>query len=114
MYPSKLFAKPLDLSDQERLIQAFKESLLALPGLKNLYLVGSASRLEMTDGSDLDFVAVFSSEVEIALAKARFYNFPRPVDWPCDVLWYTEVEFNRRSKLGGICFIALSEGVRLL
>jgi hypothetical protein len=114
MYPAKLFAKPLTRSEQEELINAFKKRLLGFSGLKQLYLVGSASRFAMTDASDLDFVAVFLSEDGKESAKKEFYCSPRPIDWPCDVLWYTEDEFQQRKKIGGICQIAAEDGIKLV
>ena len=113
MYPFKLFAKPLPEAEQAALIDSFKARLSALPGLTTLYLIGSASRMKMTDASDLDFVAVFDSDVARDYAKKDFYNYPRPADWPCDVLWYSIDEFESRSKIGGICLVAVQDGLKL-
>lgn len=114
MYPVKLLAKSLTRQEQETLIDAFKKRLLGYAGIKRLYLIGSASRYAMTDASDLDFVTVFSSLEELKRAKSHFYGSPRPVDWPCDILWYQEEEFDKRSKIGGICQIAIQDGTKLL
>ena len=113
MYPYKLFAKPLERTEQELLIEAFRRLLANFAGIKSLYLIGSASTLQMTDASDLDFVAIFESESAKETAKKRFYTSPRPADWPCDVLWYTLSEFEARSKVGGICMIAAQDGVKM-
>lgn len=113
MYPNKLLAKPLSKEDQESLIKAFKQVLVGLPGIRALYLIGSASRLEMTDASDLDFVAIFDTHLERENSKKLFYNNPRPVDWPSDVLWYLQDEFERRANLGGICQVTRDDGIRL-
>ena len=114
MYPNRLFAKPLPQSDQEMLIDAFKGRLLGFQGIKHLYLIGSASTFEMTDASDLDFVAVFTLQNDLDKAKSQFYGTPRPVDWPCDVLWYTEENFLQKSNSGGVCMIAAQDGRKLL
>ena len=113
MYPYKLFAKPLERTEQESLIEAFRRHLANFADIKTLYLIGSASRLQMTDASDLDFVAIFESESAKENAKNRFYTSPRPANWPCDVLWYTSSEFEARSKIGGICMIAAQDGVKM-
>lgn len=113
MFPNKLFATPLTQSDQEMLINTFKEYLLSFQGLSQLYLIGSASTFQMTNASDLDFVAVFATQLDLDSAKRRFYGSPRPVDWPCDVLWYTVENFARRSKLGGVCLVAAQDGLKL-
>ena len=113
MYPNKLLAKPLTVNEQEFLISAFKDRLLSYPGLAHLYLIGSAQRMEMTDASDLDFVAVFSSIEDMVKAKEQFYGTPRPVEWPCDILWYLEPDFKRRAAIGGVCMIALQDGLKL-
>jgi hypothetical protein len=61
-----------------------------------------------------DFVAVFDSELAKENAKKDFYGSPRPVDWPCNVMWYLTDEFASRSKIGGICMIAAQDGLKLL
>lgn len=114
MSPYKLIAKPLPRIEQELLIEAFKSKLASYKGLKSLFLIGSASRLQMTEASDLDFVAIFLSQNDLDQAKAAFYGAPRPVDWPCDILWYLEEEFIQRSRSGGVCMIAAQDGVKLI
>lgn len=113
MYPYKLFAKPLERLEQEALIEAFRRHLVNFAGIKTLYLIGSASRLQMTNASDLDFVAIFESESTKEAAKKNFYTSSRPVNWPCDVLWYTLDEFESRAKIGRICMIAAQDGVKM-
>ena len=95
------------------MIEAFRRHLANFAGIKAIYLIGSASRLQMTDASDLDFVAIFESENAKETAKKSFYTSPRPANWPCDVLWYTLSEFEARSKIGGICMIAAHDGVKM-
>ncbi len=95
------------------LVEAGKQRILQTCCPKALYLFGSAATGQMTDQSDLDFLAVFANELELKAARARYYSTPAGHGHPTDLVLVTAADFIRRSKVGGVCMVCLQEG-RLL
>lgn len=76
-----------------------------------IILFGSASRNEMTDGSDVDLIVIYPNgenlrDIQLNLAKNRDKD-----DWPHDLILKTVAEFDLSvSKGGGACWLASREG----
>lgn len=110
----KLTAKKLSAEQTEALVQSKLQWLLSLAQPLAIWLIGSAARGEMTDASDLDFVILFENESIKKQSMTAIYKTPCPVEWPTDLLPYTQEEFTQSAHSGGgVCWLALREG-RLL
>lgn len=77
---------------------------------KEAILFGSALGSRFNGLSDLDFVVVFADEKELKEGQRSLYSktplFPCPVDLVC----VTREDFDRRSQIGGVLFIAREDG----
>lgn len=110
----KLTARKLTVEETESLVQAKLQWLLGLSQPLAIWLIGSAARGEMTEASDIDFVLLFENELIKKNSMMAVYKSPCPVEWPTDLLPYTQEEFTKSAKSGGgVCWLALREG-RLL
>lgn len=110
----KLTAKKLDPKDAENLVREKLKWILDNAKPESVWLIGSAARGEMTDASDLDFVLLFNDSSQKKQLMGQLYRTPCPVEWPTDLLAYTREEFLlSASKGGGVCWLALREGLLL-
>jgi len=81
---------------------------------ETIMLFGSAAEGRFRDGSDLDFLLVFSDIT--ALRQGRHaMRLARPFAVPCplDFVFVTRARFDEQKDLGGVCFIANHEGITL-
>ncbi len=106
---AKLSAKKLTENAQQELVQSLLSDLVVLGGVQEILLFGSAARLEMTEASDIDVVAIFDTH-EVAREGAKKFHKNRTALWPTDVLFVDRNLFEARSILGGVLFVARDEG----
>ena len=110
---SKLIATKLSREQQQHLIKRLKDEVLSCIKPKSLILFGSASRYEMTEASDLDLVVIVASAEEIKPAFKALRLTSMKIDWPLDLLITDEKTFQARASLGGVYYIAQTEGTIL-
>lgn len=76
------------------------------------YVFGSAARGDFHESSDIDVLVIFDSPE--ALREARMMLTQRPVsEWPFDWVLKLRADFDKRSEIGGVCYLAKREGVRI-
>lgn len=109
----KLLSQPLDAQLTESLIALELRRIIENCDPVSVYLFGSAARGEMTDTSDLDFLVVLSDFADVKSLKSRYYRSGAERTVPVDAVFVKRSEFERRSRIGGLCFIVADEG-RLL
>ena len=81
----------------------------------SLFLFGSAAENKMTDQSDFDLLVVCTSEAEVLRARRQFSKIRSSLPARAfDVVWMLKSEFDRKSQIGGVAFIALNDGRRLI
>lgn len=108
-----LFAVPLTREEQLALIKRKLDAILGACHPSKVFLIGSASRGQMTVASDVDFILVIADhlnqqEILKAISLAR-----KGDDWPQDVLLIGESDFKKKSTQGGIYWIAAEEGIEV-
>lgn len=106
--------KILDKSYQQQLISHYADALVSKCTPAAVIVFGSAARGgEMTENSDIDLAVILPDSKSLVTAKAAWYSSPpKGIDlWPCDILWYTEVEFLNRVQKGGVAEIISTEGI---
>ena len=80
----------------------------------DLYLVGSAANDSLNDHSDIDFVVVIDQEKNRkSFQKSLHPHYPLSTEWEIEIIIVSKVEFDRLSKIGGICYDAVKEGIKL-
>ena len=84
--------------------------IMQCPDLSQVWLFGSASRNELTEASDLDFILTFHDATALKLGRKTYYSIHRRKVFPTDILFILQSEFDRLSLLGGVCFVCKSEG----
>lgn len=81
---------------------------------KSIWLFGSASRYQLTEYSDLDVAVLFQSESDLKNARSSgIFQISQVVGWPVDLLLMTQMHFEARAKVGGVCEIIKDEGLCL-
>jgi predicted nucleotidyltransferase len=105
-----LSKKPLDPLVIESLILTLRDFIRATCNPDRIILFGSAARREMTDMSDLDVIVLFANQDELELARRNYFGQRSPMDYPVDILFMTTADYMHRAGIGGVCFIAETEG----
>ena len=77
---------------------------------RSIYLFGSVAEGSSTDQSDFDFLVVVRNTKDIRTAQKNLLP-SRPLSKkPIDIIWMSESEFESKSQIGGIAFIAREDG----
>jgi len=95
-------------AEAKRLIDALSQEGLVLEA----YLFGSAVHGPFTEDSDLDILIVTHDETSIKSLQKQVYR-PRFSNFAVDWIFKTKTNFNEKKDLGGVCFIATREGIKL-
>jgi predicted nucleotidyltransferase len=106
----KMNRRPMAPQELEQLLSAEQERVLTVCQPRFLYLFGSAARGEMTDSSDLDLLVVVEDHVNLRELKKAYYKQRSHALHPVDILFFRESEFNARKAIGGVCYLAMTEG----
>ena len=79
-----------------------------------IILFGSAAEGRFKEGSDLDFLLIFSDVLELKHARTSIRRQgPLFTKCPVDLLFVTQEHFDKMKGLGGVCFIAAHDGLEL-
>ena len=105
-----LLRRRLSESEAQERIALELQRVVASADPDEVILFGSACRGELTDGSDVDFLALFQSEEKIWVGRGAYYRSRSLTGAPVDILFLTRDEFDARSRVGGVCFVAAREG----
>jgi predicted nucleotidyltransferase len=92
--------------------QVISKIKMELP-LKSAYLFGSSVNGNFTVDSDLDIILIFSDSENLTNIQKKLYS-KRWSHIAIDFIMQTESNFEKRKDLGGVCFIAFNEGIKLL
>lgn len=106
----KLMAERLSETVVNQLIAEELKRILDAVAPQQVYLFGSASRGEMTDASDLDFLITVRDGQSLREIKQRYYRCAGERVIPVDAVFVTENQFSSRSQIGGVCMICQQEG----
>ena len=106
----KLLSQPLDTQVTKNLIAVELQRIVENCDPESVYLFGSAARGEMTDASDLDFLVVLPDFADIKSLKSRYYRSSVARTVPVDTVFVKRSEFEKRSRIGGVCFVVADEG----
>lgn len=105
-----LIAKKITRADQDRLIEKLKLEILASVIPTQVILFGSASRYEMTVASDIDVIVTVTPPMDARLVQKLLAPVSARLNWPVDLLVYDHQTYLKKSEIGGVCFIASTEG----
>lgn len=107
------FSKKLSKEEVNQLVDTSVKLIREIAPPEKLILFGSALTDRFDEYSDLDFVLIYDSIEEAKSAQHKLYakttSFPTSVDFVC----VDKESYNKRSKTGGVFFIAAAEGRNL-
>lgn len=106
----RIVAKPLPSEEVDELIGAELARIRNAGKVDEIILFGSAARGEMTNMSDLDFVAIYATEVEKLKGRKEYFQSTRGKKWPSDVLFVTREFYDTHADIGGVFFVCKREG----
>ena len=97
----------------EVLIQDSTKLIQKLVSPQHIILIGSSLTEQFDQWSDLDFVLIFDSKIIAKKSEKILYShsidFPCPIDFIC-----VDLEtYQKKSKIGGIFFMAENSGRKL-
>lgn len=95
-------------AEAKRLIETLSKDGLVVEA----YLFGSAVHGPFTEDSDLDILVVTHDDSSIKSLQKLVYG-PRFSTFAVDWIFKTKPSFDERKDLGGVCFIATREGIKL-
>ncbi len=75
-----------------------------------VYIFGSATDQSMTMISDFDFAIIFSNETDLKKEKKHLLNLKLFPDINLDLLFFNVDDFDRKSKIGGVCWEIKNKG----
>ena len=110
MTVARLLAVQLTQEQISLLIKNVVDDFSEIPGLLSIILFGSACAGTMTNASDLDVVLLFETESAAGYARRNIGTYRIKSIWPMDLLCVDRATFERKSKIGGIYFVARDEG----
>lgn len=76
------------------------------------YFFGSGLNGVFTEDSDLDLIVVIEDQFDLKRAQQIAFS-KRWTNRPLDLILKSESEFNQRKELGGVCFVAFHDGLKL-
>lgn len=106
--------KQLGESEQIREVEALRKDVEALNGVVSAYLFGSAVKGGLSSFSDLDVLLVFSDKETLKTSRKTYYKNQSKGALPRDIIWMDELSFDSQKDLGGIAYVAYSEGYDIL
>jgi predicted nucleotidyltransferase len=97
---------PLEFAQQE-IVKLGLDSVAS-----SIYIFGSAINGNFTAESDIDILVVLEDQKSIREVQALIVRLGQK-EWPIDWILKEKSDFERRSEIGGVCFIAKAQGRRL-
>lgn len=107
---ARFLAKKLSEEEINELVHNIIADFSSAPGLRSILLFGSAANGTMTDASDIDVILIFDTKESSSRARKSVGSLRRKSAWPMDLLCVDIKTFQRKSKVGGIYFVAQNEG----
>lgn len=105
-----LTAKKLEESQVKSLVQNVLDDFSSVPGLRSIILFGSAAEGTMTEASDIDVLLIFHSEKEVNEGRKLIPFLRKKAMWPMDLLCTDYETYSKKSRIGGVYFVARTEG----
>ena len=109
----RIVAKPLPLEEVSELVNTEFARIRQAGKIDEIILFGSAARNEMTNISDLDFVAIYATEEERTEGRKKYFQSTKGKKWPSDILFVTRASYEAHADIGGVFFICKREGLSL-
>jgi len=110
LQPLAITRKAIDQELVDSAIAILVEAIVAAGEIKHLYLFGSAAIGRMSDQSDIDILVVVPAANMIRPAQVKLRNIQKLTRFVVDLVWVDEQEFDRKKNMGGICYLAKTEG----
>ena len=104
--------KPNEFDAISEAKRVLKQSLF-IDYVAEAYVFGSAVDGRFSEVSDIDILVVFSSLEDIKKAQKTLFR-SQLSDWPIDWVFKEKADFDKRSEVGGVCFMAKHHGVQIL
>jgi predicted nucleotidyltransferase len=110
MLSAKLKTYKLTEDEFAQLAKIVRERILSVAQPTQIYIFGSYARGVLHDASDLDISVVFESSELLKLQKAIILRSKLFIDYPTDMLFYLQSDFENKSEIGGVCAEIKREG----
>lgn len=103
-------ALPLHSNIREKAVLDAKSAILNACSPVAIYLFGSATTEHFHEDSDIDCLVIFETEIEVRRSWKLYSKIRSQTNRPFDFVVMSSLEFERKRDLGGIAFIAWTEG----
>lgn len=104
------FSKP----ERDTIIKTVAEHILSLSSPMQMIFFGSVTGDSFDLASDVDVLLVYSDDVTADQGRRTLYRNPRPGAFPhpIEFICVSRERFEQMKDVGGICFVAHTEGIQ--
>jgi hypothetical protein len=78
-----------------------------------IYVFGSLASGRFDAYSDVDVLLVFEDEQSADSGRRRLHRDRPRIPFPMDIVCIDRATFLEKSRIGGVCFVAATEGERI-
>lgn len=114
----RAFELEVHSEEREDLIRSVHQQLLEITKPERMFLFGSAVTGKFDRFSDLDFLLFYltaeEASEEASEEQRKLYRNRLSLPISCDFVCVHRETFDRKSDLGGVCYVALNEGRELV
>lgn len=110
----RAFSPKISSEQLESFIHDAAGQIFRCGNVSELYLFGSAAKNEADPYSDLDFLVVTDTSEEAKRLSSELVRKVRVEGMAVEFVCVDQATFQRKSDLGGVCFVAKHQGRRLL
>lgn len=103
-------ARRLNQTEKDGLIQRLREVISNSVSPEKVILFGSILTEEFDEHSDIDVLVVFASKVEAKEGLRVLYRARSELPCSVDFICVDRDHYERFSKMGGVCYVAATEG----
>lgn len=108
--------KSCDRKDKfwNKLLKELVQKITSVNKKVRIFLFGSFVEDRFTQASDLDIAVILPDGIDIKkYRKALFSQAPLSKDWPLDLIILSELEYETKKHVGGVCFDINESGKEL-
>lgn len=111
---NRLGLPKISKNKREELMRSAAQFITANSTPLEIIFFGSIISEGFDEASDIDLLLIYKTLEEADQARRKLYGCmqPKNLEHNLEMICVDQETFSRKSKVGGICFIALNEGIK--
>lgn len=107
---SRLTSRKLTQSEIKDLSNSIVDRILRVSQPDQIYLFGSFATGQVTESSDIDVAVIYCDKEALKAQKKLILHSKLFLDHSIDFLFFSNLEFLEKSRVGGVCNEILNNG----